>query len=347
MDDNTLNEGSAAQEQAVDTGSLMADVLKELGLPAQATEDTDEGTTPETEQSDASGQAPGQSDATDEAEPQTEGETEAEEAEEAEGEEPADKDEKKDKVQKRIDELTAMRKQAEEKSQAAESRVAELEKTVATLHERMLSAVQPADPFGLHTAADDAALQVQSEKLDAEIERWETVLDSREEKDKEGNLLELTPEREKQIKSFVREARKALEKGVPARKQFFAERAKFTNTALAKFPWLKDQKSEQYRYAQSIGNAFPDLAASRFAPWAYVLGIVTEWEMAAEKQAKAAQAAKPAAAAKAPPKMSAPAASAPVVRSPQAKARAAGSLRDKALKSGSLDDLEKYVESTL
>lgn len=176
-------------------------------------------------------------------------------------------------VQKRIDELTAKNK-GTEGVLASERLVNEqLQQQVV-----QLTAARQ-DAFGLSLAENPEALQKHSAQLEADAEKWEKVLDQGHEMI-DGQQVELEPDRVRLIGSYVRDVRKTLAHSVPARQQFFHERAQWDAVAVKKFPWLGDPKDARTEYVRKILGHFPAMGPKFFAQSHYMASVVAEYELA-------------------------------------------------------------------
>jgi predicted oxidoreductase (fatty acid repression mutant protein) len=102
-----------------------------------------------------------------------------------------------------------------------------------------------------------------------------------------------------EIKTVLRNARKALDDTIPAQREYFGQVNQFvqqkqnvTKLAHEKFPFLTDRNSEEYKAAQAMYQQSPwlhNLAASEMFIGAYLKGmkaLVAEEKAASESKAK-------------------------------------------------------------
>lgn len=243
----------------------------------------------------------------------------------------------KSKVQKRIDELTAARKTAEERLTTVQQQALVLQQQLALAQQALAAKQAGPDTLQLSEITDPAQFTARKQQIEQHLEHWQGVLESGEEQDKDGNAVELTPERKRLVAGYVRDLKRSLQHHVPQREKFFAERAAYEAKAQQEFPWLADQNSAKFRAAQQLLAQFPEVGPARNRAYALLVGYVVEG-MAARQQAQApagAQAPRPPAAPKA--------AAGPVVQPP--RKRAAAPLHKRFQQTGSEEDLAAIIEA--
>ena len=105
---------------------------------------------------------------------------------------------------------------------------------------------------------------------------------------------------ERDLKAIVRNANKTLERDIPSRAQFLAQRQQVQQNAFKEFPFLNDRSSPDYVAAQSAYQAMPWLKNLPNADW--IIGVQIEGLKAlqAKKQIAEKKAPKPSIAPKAP-----------------------------------------------
>lgn len=204
----------------------------------EVVQDTEE--KPDVESADADSEAPSQ----DETESETEAESEAEETDDTDSR----------GVQKRIDKLTAQKKEALEAVESLKERIQTLEsklEEVAT--ERDESPARQAPPV------DDAfgnvwdSAKIADERAKAkQVKRWcEDNPDGAVVGDKEYSAQD--------IRNIRRKAEDALDEGIPQREAFLRRFYEVTPMAHELYPFWRDRSSKEYNEARAILKEMPQL----------------------------------------------------------------------------------------
>lgn len=197
---------------------------------------------------------------------QTEDEPQEAVSEETEGEEVHSQSEEEHEdvsrgVQKRIDKLTAKRKEAEAEIEKLKEEVANLKNTIQTPKQREI----PDDPYSnLNTI----------EEIEAEIAQARNVRNWAEENadgfthtNENGEEEYLDPAKVRQIKV---NAMKALEEGLPKRYQYLQARNQIEQVVSKEYPWWNDKAAKERQIAEQFLSAFP--AIKKFPDYKMVIG---------------------------------------------------------------------------
>lgn len=156
-------------------------------------------------------------------------------------------------VQKRIDKLTAKRKQAEEE-------VAKLREEMEALKQQVQSAPQ-SDPAA--TSVNDASSPFESlqtkDQVAKELEnaRW---LKYKCMENPYGFVLGDKEYGQEDVTRMLVNATKAIEEQLPAQLNKIAAREHIEPIATKHYPWWNKPESKEYQVAQSVIRAFPKLA---------------------------------------------------------------------------------------
>ena len=169
-------------------------------------------------------------------------------------------------VQKRIDKLTALRKQAEENATKLEAELNELKAKVEANKstEIVIKADEKVPYANLNTIAEIEQEVVQARS----VRRWceensEGVIVT----NPDGTESEYSAEDVKRIKL---NAIDALEENLPKRLNYIQTKAQVDAVAYKTYPWLKDKTSKERQIAESFIKAFPQI--TRFPDYNVVLG---------------------------------------------------------------------------
>jgi len=263
---------------------------------------------------------------------QTDSESETDTETDTEGDEVHSKSEEEQEevsrgVQKRIDKLTAKRKEAEAEIAKLKEEVESLKNTTATP-----KSVESSDePFSnLNTIAEIEAEIAQARS----VRNWaEENADGYTETKENGEEVYYDPAKIRQIKV---NAMKALEEGLPKRYQYIQARDQIEQVAVKEYPWWKDKTAKERQIAEQFLNAFPSI--KRFPDYKMVIGDYIRGVRAREATAKGQ---KPVVKAPVQPRSSgvAPTVKKEEVRSQNAYAKFA--------KTGRTDDLAKVMDKFL
>tara|TARA_B100000700_G_scaffold316878_1_gene407200 strand:+ start:643 stop:1713 length:1071 start_codon:yes stop_codon:yes gene_type:complete len=260
--------GAAEMEATTNVGELLdADGLaaqletlldsKPESEPAPDEEKSSEGEKSEGEQLPDEGEPSGppedEANAEEDALSQTEEETaEAEPALDAD--EQSEKDKANKGLFKRIDKLTAKRREAE-------GRVDELEAEIRTLRTELdakeeLPSLPPVDgnPYGHLKSTQDVEREMnQAEEV---LEWCEDNADGAVVKNSKGEEVEYSAE---EIRGIKKNARKSLKRHLPNRLEYLKEETAVAQQVEQVFPYWKDRSSEGYQEAMQILRNRPDI----------------------------------------------------------------------------------------
>ena len=164
-------------------------------------------------------------------------------------------------VQKRIDKLTAKRKEAEAEIEKLKEEVEALKNVTPTRREPETSD----EPFSnLNTIAE----------IEAEIAQARSVRNWAEENaegftqtNEKGEEIYYDPAKIRQIKV---NAMKALEEGLPKRYQYIQARDQIDQIATKEYPWWKDKTAKERQIAEQFVSAFPNI--KKFPDYKMVIG---------------------------------------------------------------------------
>ena len=214
-------------------------------------------------------------------------------SEEKDEEESEDEDEapSQEKVQKRIDKLTAKRKEAEEKAAAlstdyeqAKAKLAELE---AQVNESSRPVLQPTAENPLADVDTEDALDAKI-KSAQEVRRWALRnTDGAEVKKPDGSTVYLDSDA---VKEYLLKADDVLTVHAPARKQWLAQRAPAVEAARNVFPDIFKKGSPMNQAFQATVKQAPELLKLPQAEYWVGLALYGEQQLMARQQATAAKA---------------------------------------------------------
>jgi hypothetical protein len=167
-------------------------------------------------------------------------------------------------VQKRIDKLTAKRREAEAK-------IAELEAKVKQMEEKETDTSTPknykdqANPYSnLNSRAEIEAEIAQARQ----VRRWcEENADGVVITDENGNDKIYSTEDVRRIKL---NAMDALDEHLPKRAQYITAKEQIDKVAESEYKWYKDRSSKELQIAQNFIKAFPEI--TRFPDYKIVVG---------------------------------------------------------------------------
>ncbi len=260
--------GAAEMEATTNVGELLdADGLaaqletlldsKPESEPAPDEEESSEGEKPEGEQPPDEGESsdPPEDEATaeEDALSQTEEETaEAEPALETDGQ--SEKDKANKGLFKRIDKLTAKRREAE-------GRVDELETEIRTLRTELdakeeLPSLPPIDGNPYSHLKSTQEVEREMNQAEEVLEWCEDNVDGAVVKNSKGDEVEYSAE---EIRGIKKNARKSIKRHLPNRLDYLKEEATVAQQVEQVFPYWKDRSSEGYQEAMEIIRNRPDI----------------------------------------------------------------------------------------
>lgn len=329
------NENTDATEQSLNAPETASPQPKEIGtddiaamfaasfLKEPGTTDVDESET-KSENAEPEQEAPEQ---------QEDGSLEVENSEEAQDTEPeaeAEDDEVErglsKGVKKRIDKLTAKRREAEQK-------VAELEAEMERLKQEASEKRPVSDSTGLNPYSNlNTPAEIQKEVEQAKkVRRWcEMNPDGATVRNEDGTETDYTAEEVRNIKLRVLDA---LEEHLPSRAAYLEQAARIEQVAHKEYPWWKDKSTREHTIAQKFLEAFPEI--TKFPDYKMVVGDYIRGVKTREAASKQSSPAK----APVQPK----ATSAPV--KPAAKQAIEKAARQNFAKTGSREDLASIIAS--
>lgn len=214
-------------------------------------------------------------------------------SEEKDEEESEDEDETpgQEKVQKRIDKLTAKRKEAEEKAAAlstdykqAKAKLAELE---AQVNESSRPVLQPTAENPLADVDTEDALDAKI-KSAQEVRRWALRnTDGATVKRPDGTEVYIDSD---EVKNYLVKADDVLTVFAPARKQWLAQRAPAVEAAKNVFPDIFKKGTAMNQAFQATVKQAPELLKLPQAEYWVGLALYGEQQLMARQQATAAKA---------------------------------------------------------
>jgi hypothetical protein len=249
-----------------------------------------------------------------------------------------------EKVQKRINEMTAKNKLLEERAKAAEEKAARLEAQAPQVEEKVVHETIPiSDPSDFTAkATSDQDL----EKLAQEAQSALDIIESSElaiaraaaQGEEEVTLADGSTMKLAEVVRIKRDAKRHLDKFIPARREFLTMRKQSLEAAKIIRPQILDKSSQEYQNLQQFRRKFP--AANGLPTLEAMFAYATiGMETVAERQKKA-QAPVVKKASEAPPKTAGDTTSA------AAPAKARGNMGEKAKVKAELDKAKKEYEST-
>lgn len=281
-----MAEGQAAPAAGEGNSELMSMLLEEVGGKPFV---------PEEQERPSSEEIIDSTDETEEAEAQAEDSSEDVE-EEAKDEESEDetKDEEaptQDKIQRRIDKLTAQKKEALEKAQSLETEAEQAKQRLAELEAQLNESARPV----LSPTADNPLADVDTpEALDAkiksaqEVRRWALKnTDGATVKKPDGSEVYLDAD---QVKEYLIKADDVLTIHAPARKEWLAQRAPAVETARNVFPDIFKKGTPMHTAYQATVKQAPELLKLPQHEYWIGLALYGEQQLMAKQQAEAAKA---------------------------------------------------------
>lgn len=164
-------------------------------------------------------------------------------------------------VKKRIDKLSAKRREAE----------AEVERLRSEVERLSQEASKPAqiptkeNPYSNLSSLEEVGREAEQAK---QIRRWcELNPDGAEVVNKDGETVEYSAEDVRKIKI---KAMDALEEHLPARARYLENYQHIEQVALKEYPWWKDRSSSEKQIAESFLKHFPEI--KRFPDYKMVVG---------------------------------------------------------------------------
>lgn len=183
------------------------------------------------------------------------------------------------KFKKRVDTLTAQKKEAQEK-------IAELEGQLNELRNAPRAEAEPVAPASANPFQHvTSAVELQREEASAEnvIEWCDANDDGAVVKQADGTEREYTS---KEVRDVRRSAEKAIRKYIPSQHEYIKAREHYDQQAVAIYPWWKDKSTAEYQHASNIMRVFPEVG--RFPDYKLSIGDFVAGFKARSAQAKTA-----------------------------------------------------------
>lgn len=246
QDANSSNEQNGAYN-ARDLNSRLAELLGDDPLIAQAEADEDDSNQSEDQESEGE---PEKDTNTDDGEEEVHSQSEENDENISRG------------VQKRIDKLTAKRKEAETQLEALRKEVEDLKTTQSAERKPQVLADVP------HSDLDTIA-EIEAEIAQARsVRNWaEANAEGFTQTNSDGSEQYFEPAQIRQIKV---NAMKALEESLPQRYQYIQARDSIDTIANKEYPWWKDRTSAERQTAEKFISAFPQI--KKFPDYKMVIG---------------------------------------------------------------------------
>lgn len=231
-------------------------------------------------------------------------------------------------VQKRIDKLTAKRKDAEEQLETMRKEVEDLKSSQS---QRVVNNEIPDVP---HSNLESVA-EIEAEIAQARaVRNWsEQNADGFTQTHEDGSETYYDPAQVRQIKV---NAMKALEESLPQRYQYISHRDSLEPVVAKEYPWWKDKSSQERVIAEKFLSSFP--AIKRFPDYKMVIGDYIRGVRAREANFKGQKNIPKA------PSIPRTTSSAPTVKKQELQSRDAYS---QFKKTGRTDDLSRIIEDFL
>ena len=197
--------------------------------------------------------------------------------------EKADEDEDEDTerglpkgVKKRIDRLTAKRREAEAEVEKLKS---EMETLRQEASQKPVQNHNPENPYSHLATAEAITKEMEQAK---QIRRWcELNPDGATVKDKEGNETDYSAEEIRRIKI---KAMDAMEEHLPKQQRYLEQVSHMDQIASKEYPWWKDKTAKENLLAQKFLSVFPEI--KRYPDYKIVVGDYIRGIQAREMSAK-------------------------------------------------------------
>jgi len=314
-------DANSSQEQngalsSIELQSRLADILGDDPLLSQAEPDESDSNQSEDQQSDS------------ESETDTNNDDDGEKEVHSQSEEEDSSEDLSRGVQKRIDKLTAKRKEAEEQLETMRKEVEDLK---ASQSQRVVNNEIPDVP---HSNLESVA-EIEAEIAQARaVRNWsEQNADGFTQTNEDGSETYYDPAQVRQIKV---NAMKALEESLPQRYQYISHRDSLEPVVAKEYPWWKDKSSQERVIAEKFISSFP--AIKRFPDYKMVIGDYIRGVRAREANFKGQKNIPKA------PSIPRTTSSAPTVKKQELQSRDAYS---QFKKTGRTDDLSRIIEDFL
>jgi hypothetical protein len=179
-------------------------------------------------------------------------------------------------VKKRIDRLTAKRREAEAEVEKLRT---EMETLRQEASQKPVQNHNPDNPYSHLNTPDAISKEMEQAK---QIRRWcELNPDGATVKDKEGNETDYSAEEVRRIKI---KAMDAMEEHLPKQQMYIQQASHMEQIATKEYPWWKDKTSKEHVLAQKFLQVFPEI--KRYPDYKIVVGDYLRGIKAREQSAK-------------------------------------------------------------
>jgi hypothetical protein len=307
---------------------------------------------PEPQETPSSEEIIDSSDETEEPEAQAEASSEdvAEEAKDDESEDEEPEAAAPDKIQRRIDKLTAQKKEALEKAQSLESEATQAKTRLAELEAQLNESARPVlSPTAENPLADVDTTEALDAKIKSaqEVRRWALKnTDGATVKRPDGSEVYLDSD---QVKDYLIKADDVLTIHAPQRQQWLSQRQPAIAAAKDVFPDIFKKGTDMHTAYMATVKQAPELLKLPQHEYWVGLALYGEQQLMANQKAQAAKAtaAKKVSSAKSDPKTPTPANPVSSAKS-STKGTVRRDVRDRVMSgSAGLDDLEAFMSDKL
>lgn len=307
---------------------------------------------PEPQEAPSSEEIIDSSDETEEPEAQAEASSEdvAEEAKDEESEDEEPETAAPDKIQRRIDKLTAQKKEALEKAQSLESEATQAKTRLAELEAQLNESARPVlSPTVENPLADVDTAEALDAKIKSaqEVRRWALKnTDGATVKRPDGSEVYLDSD---QVKDYLIKADDVLTIHAPQRQQWLSQRQPAIAAAKDVFPDIFKKGTDMHTAYMATVKQAPELLKLPQHEYWVGLALYGEQQLMANQKAQAAKAtaAKKVSSAKSDPKTPTPANPVSSAKS-STKGTVRRDVRDRVMSgSAGLDDLEAFMSDKL
>lgn len=166
-------------------------------------------------------------------------------------------------VKKRIDKLTAKRREAEQKVTELEAEMERLKQEASV--KRPVSEPTASNPYSNLNTPVEVQKEIEQAK---KVRRWcEMNPDGASVKNDDGTETDYTAEEVRSIKMRVLDA---LEDHLPNRLTYIQQASQIEQIAQKEYPWWKDKSTREHTIAQKFLEAFPEI--TKFPDYKMVIG---------------------------------------------------------------------------
>lgn len=238
------------------------------------------------------------------------------------------------KFKKRVDTLTAQKKEALAKVEMLEAQLLEAKNAKAEAPEPSAPPT-PTNPL-LHITSW-ADLKREESSTEGVVEWCDANEDGAVVKQADGSEREYSA---KDVRDVRRNAEKALRKHIPAQADYLKQREQYDQQAVESYNWWKDKATAEYQQAAMVLRSFPEIV--KFPDYKLTVGDFVEGFKA--RRAKAVKTVVPVAVKKAPPQPSSQSAGPAKIEPSKVGSEAA---RSRFNQTGNVGDLEKLIATMM